>query len=81
MVLLSLRQIAPNQTLVCTEKATILFSYRVPVAAYLPSERRCIRTEKRYSVTTSKHINKWLATYSHLLVDTVPQAEIDALLR
>jgi hypothetical protein len=36
-----------------------------------------VRTDERYSVTTTKHINKWLNGCEAL---TVPQARIDCLL-
>ena len=38
----------------------VLFSYKTPVAACLNGGRGFIRTNKKWSVTTSKHINKWL---------------------
>jgi len=38
---------------------TVLFSYQTPVAAFAPGVG-FIRTEKFFSVTTSKHINKWI---------------------
>jgi len=37
----------------------VLFSYSTPVAAMLPSGRY-IKTATWYSVTTTKHVNKWL---------------------
>jgi hypothetical protein len=37
----------------------ILFSYRTPVAAFIPGMGRVV-TETEYSVTTSKHIRIWL---------------------
>jgi len=58
----------------------VLFSYSTPVAALVPG-KGWIRTEQFYSVTTSKHINRWLAenasTYAE--VATVPQWEVDQL--
>lgn len=36
----------------------ILFSYQTPVAAYI--DGKYYRTQEKYSVTTSSHINKWL---------------------
>jgi hypothetical protein len=53
----------------------VFFSYRTPVAAFHPV-KGWIRTEQKYSVTTSKHINKWL---SGLNATIVPQSEIDNL--
>jgi len=69
------RKIASNQTelsLPCG--AVVLFSYRTPVAARLPSGRY-ICTEEKWSVTTTKHINKWLAAVTSP-VEQVPQEEL-----
>ena len=57
---MKLTPIAANQTeLSFTNGAQVFFSYKTPVAAYCPL-RGYIRTEKFWSVTTSRHINKWL---------------------
>lgn len=37
----------------------VLFSYDTPVAAEL-ANGKILRTDKKYGVTTSKHINQWL---------------------
>ena len=57
--LMQLTPIASNMTEVETSEARIFFSYRTPVAAYVFGEG-FVRTEKWWSVTTSRHINKWL---------------------
>lgn len=54
-----IRSIGSNQTELNTSHARILFSYETPVAAYVLGEG-WFRTEEFHSVTTSKHINKWL---------------------
>ena len=56
---MKLTPIASNMTEVETSEARILFSYRTPVAAYVFGEG-FVRTEKWYSVTTTRHINKWI---------------------
>jgi hypothetical protein len=56
----------------------VLFSYSTPVAALVPG-KGWIRTEQFYSVTTSKHINRWLAENCGGDVATVPQWEVDQL--
>ena len=56
---MQLTPIASNMTEVETSEARILFSYRTPVAAYVFGEG-FVRTEKWWSVTSSRHINKWL---------------------
>ena len=59
---MKLTPIAANQTSVTFNDGTEVFiSYKTPVAAYLPS-KGYVKTEKFYSVTTSRHINKWLPT-------------------
>ena len=59
---MKLTPIAANQTSVTFNDGTeVFFSYKTPVAAYLP-EKGYVKTEKFYSVTTSRHINKWLPT-------------------
>ena len=70
--------IAPNQTEILKDDGTvILVSYQTPVAAFDAEKSKWIRSAEKYSVTTSKHVNKWL---SGLNVETVPQAQIDALM-
>ena len=56
---MQLTPIASNMTEVETDLGRVLFSYRTPVAAYVYGEG-FVRTEKWWSVTTSRHINKWL---------------------
>lgn len=56
---MKLRQIASNQTEVVIGKYTVLFSYQTPVAAFCEGQG-FIRTQKKWSTTTSRHINTWL---------------------
>jgi hypothetical protein len=74
---MNIKQLAPNQTELHKDDGTIIFvSYETPVAAFVDGFK-WIRSSEKYSVTTSKHVNKWLAG---LNVETVPQAQIDALM-
>ena len=59
---MQLTPLASNMTEVETDLGRVLFSYRTPVAAYVYGEMggHFVRTEKWWSVTTSRHINKWL---------------------
>ena len=67
---MKLHHIKSNMTELETEqygKTKILFSYDTPVAAINLSPEwhekygcACIRTSKKWSVTTSRHINQWL---------------------
>ena len=57
---MQLKSIAANQTQLNLNNGTeIFFSYETPVAAKLP-DYEYIRTATKWSVTTSRHINKWL---------------------
>ncbi|NDB61161.1 hypothetical protein EB001_22380 [bacterium] len=53
----------------------VLFSYQTPVAAFHPI-KGWLRTDKKFSNTTSKHINKWLAG---LNASTISQSFLDNL--
>lgn len=55
---MKLNKLGPNQTEVEINGATVLFSYKTPVAAN--KDGAFYRTAKKWSVTTSKHINQWL---------------------
>jgi hypothetical protein len=55
-----LLSIAANQTEVeFGNDISVFFSYRTPVAAFIPG-LGYVKTSKKFSQTTSKHINKWL---------------------
>jgi hypothetical protein len=65
-----LRKLGPNETQIETITGNIvLYSYSTPVAACLNDGRGFIRTNKHYSVTTSKHINRWLGGAKAALVE------------
>ena len=56
---MQLRPIASNMTqLDLADGTSVLFSYRTPVACL--TDNGYYRTSKKWSVTTSRHINKWL---------------------
>ena len=86
---MKLRQIASNQTelvLRTNSKAfsdfetdyTILFSYQTPVACHVAGVGY-FKTLKKWSVTTSKHINAWLRENDATSVAEVSQETFDAL--
>ena len=57
---MQLKRLGYNQTEVSLNNGTkVFFSYDTPVAAQLP-DYEYVRTATKWSVTTSKHINKWL---------------------
>jgi hypothetical protein len=73
------KQVTVTSTQISLADGTeVLFSYETPVAALVPG-KGWIRTEQFYSVTTSKHINRWLADNCGGEVATVPQWEVDQL--
>ena len=74
---MKLTPIAANQNEVeFTNGTQVFFSYKTPVAAYCPS-RGYIKTAKYWSVTTSRHINKWLKGITE--VTEVPQEMLTEL--
>ena len=50
--------IKKNLTEIVTSDKAVLVSYQTPVAARVNGEY--LRTDKFWSITTSKHINHWL---------------------
>ena len=77
---MQLTPIASNMTEVETSEARILFSYRTPVAAYIFGEG-FVKTDQFWSVTTSRHIKKWLKDGHEDLPECkeIPQARLDSL--
>jgi len=56
--------------------AQILRSYATNVAAYIPG-LGFMETERKWSVTTSKHISQWKNRRGYPLVARVPQDELN----
>ena len=78
---MKVQPIGSNQTQVSLADGTeVLFSYSTPVAALVPG-KGWMRTEKTYSVTTSKHVNRWLSSNAstYATVALVPQWDLDQL--
>jgi len=69
------RSIGSNQIEVEKNNGTFLVSYSTVVAARLPGFG-CVRTEDFWSVTTSKHINRWLAGADG---KKIPQKDLEKL--
>lgn len=55
---MKLRQIKSNVTELTLDNTTIMFSYETPVAGY--DDHGAFRTDRKYSVTTSRQINQYL---------------------
>ena len=73
---MQIKPIASNMTELEVNNTTILFSYKTPVAGY--DSQGAFRTEDYFSVTTSKHINKYLGG-KDVGRRVVPQSYIEAL--
>ena len=59
---MKLNPIKSNMTEVeLADGTSVLFSYKTPVAACMGDGSGFIRTSRKWSVTTSRHINQWLA--------------------
>jgi hypothetical protein len=71
---MKVRQIGHNQIQVSKRNGTFLVSYETPVAAHIDGIGY-LRTEKFWSNTTSRHINKWLDGYT---ANLIPQEDMDA---
>jgi len=76
MYLRTAQEIGSNMTEINANGNSVLFSYRTPVAANVGG--KFYRTEKSWSVTTSKHISKWLEGAK---AELKPQAWFDDLLK
>ena len=75
MATIKLDSLGSNVTLLHLPVATVMFSYKTPVAAYV-SGRGYVRTAEKFSKTTTKHINVWAGTNA----EVIPQSEIESLL-
>ncbi len=71
---MKLNNLGSNQTEVEIGTGTIFFSYNTPVAANI--DGKFYRTDKHWSVTTSKHINRWLDGRT---AEKMPQSYFDTL--
>ena len=75
---MKIKQIASNMTELHTDDHVILFSYETPVAALRKADHEYLRTDLFWSVTTSRHINKWLQGVE---AQTVSQDELYAVVK
>ena len=60
MTNLSVKPVASNMTLLETPAHIVLFSYATPVASFDKATYSFHRTTKKWSKTTTRHINKWI---------------------
>ncbi len=57
---MKLNPIKSNMTEIETNNKVILFSYETPVAAIFTGTDEVWKTSKKWSNTTTRHINTWL---------------------
>jgi hypothetical protein len=75
---MKLNPVGSNQTEIERDSGvTILYSYKTPVAAFVPGKGALCSSQK-YSVTTSKHVNQAVARWGATRTD-VDQGVIDQL--
>ena len=72
--MIRIKQIGSNMTVLNKNGYEILFSYETPVAVYDQQRGEYLRTEQKFSQTTSRHINKWLQGVKAM---SVPQNVIE----
>lgn len=72
---MKVKNVGSNMTEVEVNGKTVLFSYETPVAANTGSG--FVKTEKYHSVTTGRHINKWLGGAK---AKEVSQEELDNMI-
>jgi hypothetical protein len=59
--MMKVKNYGSNQTLVEDNGCQVLYSYETPVALISSGIfRHAYKTDRKWSVTTSKHINQWL---------------------
>jgi len=78
---MQLNRIGNNETVVSFASGTeILYSYDTPVAGrrIVDGALQVFKTDKKWSVTTSKHINKYLKTFNAEAIE-LPQNEISTI--
>lgn len=79
---MNLKQVGSNMTeLELGDGLRVLFSYQTPVAAFIVGQG-IVKTSKKWSATTTRHITKWITDYSaHVTVNEKPQEYFDNLVK
>ena len=78
---MNLNPIKANMTELDTKDLTILFSYKTPVAFVNKETSIFYRTSKKWSQTTTRHINAWLKEFPYARNNTheISQETIDKI--
>lgn len=75
---MKVKNLGANKTVISLASGTDVFvSYETPVAAFIPG-RGYVKTDKSWSVTTSKHITVWAGKK---VTETEPQEFFDNLIK
>lgn len=69
---MNLQPIASNMTEVETDRYKILFSYSTPVSFYDKVLYQWFKSQTHFSVTTTKHVNKWLKLNKVNVKEVIP---------
>ena len=80
---MKLKPLASNMTELELNDTSILFSYKTPVAALIRNsdgKLELFKTDYKWSVTTSRHINKYAAIVDKDIAGTKPQEFFDNLI-
>jgi len=77
---MNLTPIKSNMTELVLNEWKVLFSYQTAVAAQNRSTGNFYQTEKKWSRTTSRHINQWLRSYGDPGAQFMPQEYFDNLI-
>lgn len=76
---MKINRLSENEiTMFTSDENMIFISYNTPVAAYINGKP--YRTEKKWSVTTSKQIKRWLGTEDFNKAEVKEQSFFDNLL-
>lgn len=78
---MKLRNLGKNANEVVTDNYQVLISYETPVASYNKRTGQFLRTSKKWSATTNRHISAWLGDNGGLeLAEEAPQGFFGELL-
>jgi len=74
---MNLTPIKANMNELETEDLAILFSYSTPVAFFNKETGMFYKTVKKWSQTTTRHINQWLSRYTDRGYQTTDVCDIE----
>ncbi len=75
--MLTIENVGKNETIVNLDAVQLFFSYNTVVACHSWVDGKTYVTDEFHSVTTSRHINKYVASYSSGNVEKVSADRLD----